>query len=156
MQSLAVPLLSQACRTYLELAYPGGSESIPERIRHYLQLDPTWALDQVVPPAPIAVTVCQLIKEPPGYLFRLGCAHFPHMKLKTHRMFLRNETTWIFAVDTHDAYFLPPKDFGETEEWQNILLANKNLKERIEQAWEEQGILTLKSVLRLELESSPS
>ena len=61
--------------------------------------------------------------------------------------------TWIFAVDTHDALQLDPSH-PDAIGWGRLQVANRQLKEQIEQIWEAQGLLTFNGLLRRELEQS--
>ena len=86
----------------------------------------------------------------PGFAYRLGCGHFPHLKLQV----VRCEGGWVFGVDTHDGFFpggLPASD-PEAQAWKELVTANRQLKERIEQAWEREGLTTFHTLLRADLE----
>jgi len=59
----------------------------------------------VLPPAPAALGIGQILKNDDGsirgYTFRLGCAHFPHLKLQATEH--NDGSVCVFGVDTHDA-----------------------------------------------------
>jgi hypothetical protein len=57
----------------------------------------------------------------------------------------------VFAVDTHDALGCAVSA-EEAEVWSQLQAENRRLKERIESAWEKQGLLTFNALLRRGLE----
>jgi hypothetical protein len=151
MNGLTTDLLGRACRTFLELAYPGGESTIPEQRRPFLRLSPDQPLAAVLERR----DVCQTLLHPGGsvrgYALRLGSTRFPHLKLQV--IALDNAASWVFTVDTHDTLkcTLTP---AETEEWGRIQNENRKLKDRIERAWEGQGLLTFNAILRRGLEQN--
>jgi hypothetical protein len=150
MSGLTTALLGRACRIFLELAYPGGEETIPVKRRVYFHVAPDQPLCNYLPPAPAASGIGQELpasgSRSRGYAFRLGSANFPHLKLQVIDY---NSTTWVFAVDTHDAFQpgLPP-DHPEALRWRTLQEGNRKLKEQIERAWEREGLTTYNSLLR--------
>jgi hypothetical protein len=149
MKGLTTDLLSRACRTFMELAYPGGESTIPPKRR------PFYAMRSDQPLAAFleAREVCEKLLTPEGgtrgYTFRLGSARFPHLKLQVIDQGPGAEC--VFGVDTHDALrcSLSPE---ETDLWSQLQADNRRLKERIEAAWEQQGLLTFNAILRRGLE----
>jgi hypothetical protein len=59
-------------------------------------------------------------------------------------------------VDTHDAFCkesrFPPPDHPDAKQWLLLQSANRLLKEKIEAAFEQDGLTTLNSMLRDELQ----
>ena len=161
MAELNPALLSQACRLFMDLAYPGGPATIPVKKRFYYALDPARPLSECLPPAPAAVGIVQELAArkdgPRGYELRLGSACFPHLKLRVLLMEHRGEAVWIFTVDTHDAFsrtsVQPPPDHPECPQWLALQETNRQLKDRIEDEFEQAGLVTFKSMLRSDLES---
>jgi hypothetical protein len=149
MKPLSIDLLRRATRIFLELGYPQGIGSMPDRVRPYWALD--GALADYLLPAPAANGVCQIIPEERGYRFRLGCADFRHLKLVIQRVDLRGESRWLVSVDTHDSWHHP--DHPDAALWVRIQQTNRTLKSRIEKAWDAAGLLTQNRLLRLELEA---
>jgi hypothetical protein len=143
MTDLPVALLGRACRTFLTLSYPGGTDAIPAVKRPYLDIAPGQALGPLLAPP-----VCQVLPTPDGgvrgYAFRLGSSTYPHLKLQAVRC---EGGIWVFAVDTHDAVRLPPGN-PEAEGLARLQAANRCLKEQVERAWEAEGLLTLNALLR--------
>jgi hypothetical protein len=156
MNGLTTALLSLACRTFLTLAYPGGAKAIPEKKRRYLDIPPEADLAAFLPPATAAQGIGQVIKGEDGafrgYAFRLGSAIFPHLKLQVTSY---NHEICVFAVDTHDALprvgGMPVPGDAEYELWTALQKANRQLKERIERAWEQEGLWTFNKLLRLDV-----
>ena len=151
MNPLPIELLRRAARIFLELGYPQGVGSIPDRVRPYWTLD--GELADYLFPSPLANGVCQTIPEERGYRFRLGCADFRHLKLVVQRVDLRGDSRWLFSVDTHDSWHHP--DHPDAALWVRIQDTNRTLKSRIEKAWDAAGLLTQNRLLRLELEAGP-
>jgi hypothetical protein len=146
MTGLSGALLDQACRTFLRLAYPDGPEAVPLAKQPYLRIDPSAPLEPLLAPP-----VCQALPAPGGgvrgYSFRLGCAHYPHLKLQ---VVTTDDGSLVFSVDTHDAVQLQP-NHPDAGRWRQLQTANRELKTRIERAWEAEGLLTFNGLLRREL-----
>ncbi len=140
MNGLTTELLSQACRIFLNLAYPAGEQSIPEKKRAYLNISPDVALTSFLPPAPAAHGLCQTIKADDGsargYAFRLGSAHFPNLTLQ--------ETPRTCA---------PTEGSPDHVAWTTLQKTNRQLKEQIERAWENEGLWTFNRLLRIGLDT---
>jgi hypothetical protein len=149
MQELSIPLLRRAFEVFLKLAYPQGEASIPPPRRAFLHLEETQPLD-----AWLAPPICQAIQEGNevhGYAGRLGCGHFPHLKLRATNP--DRGATWVFSVDTHDAVRIDP-NHPDAPRWAALQQANQQLKERIEHAWEAAGLLTFDGLLRRDLDKA--
>jgi hypothetical protein len=161
MPELTTAQLGQACRLFMDLAYPGGPATIPVKKRLYYTIDPERPLRDFLPPAPEAAGIVQELSTrkdgPRGYEFRLGSAHFPHMKLRIQRMEQHGEQVLVFTVDTHDAFsrhcVQPPCDHPDAPQWLALQDTNRQLKDRIEDELEQAGFLTFKSLLRGDLGS---
>jgi hypothetical protein len=152
MEGLTTALLGRACRIFLELAYPGGAATVPAKKRPFWVIPAEAPLEHFLPPQ-VGPELCQRVGSAPGvkpgFAYRLGCAHFPHLKLQV----VCSDRGWVFGVDTHDHFFpggLPESD-PEAQAWRQLLSANRQLKERIEQAWERAGLLTFHALLREDL-----
>ena len=160
MHRLTTLLVGRACRLFLDLAYPDGPDSIPANKRIYYDLPADQGLDQFIPPAPAALGVCQGVAAAQscqgGFAFRLGSAHFPHLKLKVLLMEEENKgTTWVYVVDTHDAFARdrrqPPPDHPDAQAWLQLQEVNRRLKEQIETVLETAGFVTFNRLLKQEL-----
>ena len=88
-------------------------------------------------------------------MLRLGCCHYPNLKLKTQIIKDGSESEWLFSVDTHDAFsstsFLPPPHHPDAPRWRILQADNCALKQKIEAAWEDAGLLTFNALLRRDL-----
>ncbi len=163
MNCVTTAMLARACRTFMELAYPGGPACIPEKKRLYYDLPVERPVEEFLPPA-AAAEICQAIPAEGGGLrgwaFRLGSAQFPHLKLKMQKIDYNHGTVWVFMVDTHDAYSKnsarPPADHPDEAAWTALQTANRQLKEQIERALEAAGLTTFPSLLRRDLDKECS
>lgn len=146
MRGLTTASLGCASRIFLALAYPQGPETIPPEKRPFGDLDADLDLEAILKPP-----VCQPLRTPEGglrgYALRLGSSTYPHLKLQVVDV---DDGTCVFAVDTHDAPHLD-LNHPEAARWAQIQEANRRLKQTIEHAWEEVGLLTFNSLLRQEL-----
>lgn len=147
MKGLTTALLARACRIFLELAYPGGEHTIPHPKSDYLTVPEDRPLgDLLVPP------LCQVLTARDGslrgYSLRLGSACHPHLKLQ---IVAHEEKQCVFSVDTHDTLMLE-NNSPDAPRWRQLQEDNHRLKEQIERAWQNAGLLTFKTLLRQELE----
>ena len=143
MNGLTTALLDRACRIFLELAYPEGIDTIPTPTSAYLSLRA-----ELPPQAFLTPPLCQPLSGRTGCVLRLGSANHPHLKLT---IVCHDDAGCIFTVDTHDAIDLASgsEDAARRVRFQT---ANRQLKDRIEGAWEDAGLLTFNALLRRELE----
>jgi hypothetical protein len=147
LKGLTAPLLSQACRTFLSLAYPEGEDAIPAAKRAYGRIAPDQCLEGLLGP-PLCLPLKSEEGGIRGYAFRLGSSRFPHLKLQ---VIAQEEIgAWIFSVDTHDQMRLDPRH-PDAAGWAQLQAINRELKTQIEHAWEADGLLTFNALLRREL-----
>ncbi len=144
MTGLTPMLLGRACRIFLSLAYPEGKATIPPSKAAYLDLAGHESLDRLLAP-PLCQPITNSKGGVRGYALRLGSADFPHVKLQVTDC--GPEGGLVFAVDTHDALSLDP-DHPDAPRWAAIQAANRVLKEKIERAWEAEGLMTFNALLR--------
>lgn len=141
MDDPTIGLLARACRVFLRYAYPGGEEAVPASRRMFFQC----GSDAVF----LTPSVCQVLHHPGGglrgYSLRLGRAGYPHLKLQMVNC--EAHGSWVFSVDTHDRVPLASGD-PDARLWAEIQRSNRELKERIERAWEAEGLLTFNALLR--------
>ncbi len=164
MTGLTTETVATACRLFLEMAYPAGVASVPEKRRLYAHLPPGHDFaayqGQNLFPAATFQTLSNGDGAVCGYALRLGSAGFPHLKLKIQWLEDGAQKGWIFAVDTHDAFSResrrPPDGHPDAEAWSRLQRANAELKEKIERAWEHAGLVTFNAVLRQGLSRSAS
>jgi hypothetical protein len=156
MQDLSTDLVGKACAIFLGLAYPGGAETVPAKRRAFLALPPGRPLADFLRATPEARALCQAVKDRAGNAvgcaLRLGSATFPHLKLCVQRPAGAEADVYVFGVDTHDAFcadnFHAPAGHPDAEAWTRLQQANRQLKERIERAWEQAGLPTFNNLLR--------
>jgi hypothetical protein len=138
--------LALACRIFLGLAYPGGVETIPLPRRIFGDLRADQELEPLLQP-PLCEKLRMAGGRLQGHAWRLGSAGYPHLKLQA---LVQEDGLLLFAVDTHDALRMPPSH-PEAGAWSTLQVANRQLKEKIEKAWEEAGLLTFNGLLRRNL-----
>jgi hypothetical protein len=155
MQELTTALLERACRIFLSLSYPGDLMAIPESWRHFVALPSDQLLTSFVTSAACAPGICQVLKTESGgirgYALRLGSATFPHLKLQVT---LHPDGEVVFSVDTHDAYpraGASPAAHADYAAWTRLQQDNRQLKEKIERAWESDGLMTFNQLLQRDL-----
>jgi len=146
MKGLTTALLKLACQIFLDRAYPAGRDTIPPPKNRFLTLDVGQPLvTELMPP------VCQPLPRREGgvrgYVLRLGSARHPHLKLQ---IVDHQDAGCVFSVDTHDGFSLD-SSHPDAARWLELQAANRRLKEEIERAWEEAGLLTFNGLLRREL-----
>ena len=146
MKGISTALLREACRIFLSLAYPDGEHTIPGPRRVILQRGEDEPLETWLAPP-----LCQpfMGDDVRGYAWRLGCRHFPHLKLRATNQ--DHGESWVFSVDTHDAVRVEP-NHPDAEHWAQLQQANQRLKEQIEHTWEAAGLLTFGALLRRDLD----
>ncbi|HTU18602.1 MAG TPA: hypothetical protein VMG10_11125 [Gemmataceae bacterium] len=146
MTGLTTAVLKRACRIFLDRAYPEGRDTIPPPKCRFLDLDPDQPLELL-----LTLPLCQPLPRREGglrgYALRLGCAGHPHLKMQIVE---HEGVGCVFSVDTHDG-FCPSSSGPDAERWRELQAANRRLKEEIERAWEEAGLVTFNELLRREL-----
>jgi CheY-like chemotaxis protein len=70
---------------------------------------------------------------------RLGSSRYPFMKLVVQEYLVEEE--YFFSVDTHDDLDVRPSQ-PDFKEWMELKSANRELKDRIEAAWQAAGLPT--------------
>jgi hypothetical protein len=145
MNGLTIEVLSQACRIFLGLSYPEGQSSIPPSRQRFLAIGPHLELPFLLEARDVCEKLVALDGRDRGYALRLGSAGFPHLKLQA--IHHDQGAAWLFAVDTHDALRITVSP-SEAAAWAELQAENRRLKERIERAWESQGLLTFNALLR--------
>jgi hypothetical protein len=165
MQALSTDIVGQACKVFLALAYPDGLHTIPAQRQCLLDLPQGMAMVDFATQEAAAKTWCQALGTAGTaniLLIRLGCAHYPHLKLKIQQLEGPGSEpeAWIFGVDTHDAFsathFFPPPDHPDAAAWNAMQRANAALKEKIEAALTDAGFLTFNGLLQRQLDNPPA
>lgn len=155
VNALTTKDLAGACRTFMDLAYPGGPQTIPAFKLPYYEMSPEQSLIEFLPPAPKSVGVTKTLSRNAvfGYEFRLGSAAYQHLKLRVQSMDLHDREVWVYSVDTHDGIgklsgTLSPED---AQKWRTLMEQNRALKRDIESALGAAGYLTPIALLRFDL-----
>jgi hypothetical protein len=147
-------LVWRAVNTYLSIAYdgPSGAAGVPagtpsavksrlESLRLAPSSDfyasPVFERDNAASPTPTKFSL------------RLGNRHYPHMKLVIDRS--PDGHGHLLRADTHDAHCRPAPGSRDYHVFSQLMDRNREVAERIEAAWEEQGVPTFKAYLRDDL-----
>ena len=146
MKGLTPAHLSRACHLFLAHAYPQGPGTIPAPVAVFLSIDPEGPHEHLLRP-PLCQTLRTAEGGVRGYALRLGSSAYPHLKLQVVAC---ESASCVFAVDTHDQLPIAADD-PDAPRWAALRLANRQLKEQIERAWEAEGLCTLNTLLRREL-----
>lgn len=146
MKGLTTLVLERACRIFLERAYPLGPAAIPPPQNRFVALDVAQPVESVLVP-PVCQPLLRRDGGLRGYALRLGSVLHPHFKLQ---IVDHDEDGCVFSVDTHDGLSLDPSH-PDAARWAELQTANRRLKEEIERAWEDAGLLTFNGLLRREL-----
>ena len=161
MQPLTQQQLARVCRLFMEHAYADALDKIPPKKKAYLDMPEEGELADYLPPAPAAAGIVEDMAKrkqgPVGFELRLGCAHFPHLKLRVQHMDYHGQKIWVHMVDTHDAFFskfAQDPSHPEAGECRRIAELNSKLKRAIETALDQAGYLTPNALLRLGLSAS--
>lgn len=159
MHRLSTADVRQACRVFLDHAYPGGEAAIPQSCHCFYNIASDRPIEEVLPPHPFVGAIGRELRDNQGKLrgfaFRLGSASYPHLKLKIELVERDGGDVWIYSVDTHDAFsresIYPPPDHPDCANWLALQKSNRELKECIEQALEAAGLATFLGLLRADL-----
>ena len=160
MESLTTKALGDACRVFMSLAYPAGTTTIPAGKVCYFEMPGDCAIEEFLPPAPNARSICQDLTKRSGglvgYEFRLGSEHYPHLKLRVQHMDCHAQKLWVYSVDTHDGFHHATQFLNDEEAaaWRTLVDRNRVLKHQIEDALGKAGFITPVRLLRIDLTSS--
>ncbi len=132
-----------AVATYLRLAYPNGA--LPEPVQKRLEWPPPDSMERLLS-APQFERGLVAGTKTPVFALRLGNQFYPHMKLQ-----LQPWPTTIGAmlsVNTHDQILGLDAHATDAAAFRALQAANQEIKESIEQAWDQQGLPTFLRYLR--------
>ncbi|MEI7684341.1 MAG: hypothetical protein WCL32_04890 [Planctomycetota bacterium] len=146
MASFPASLLKHASRIFLDFAYPAGHATLPPAASEFER-----HCEEGMDLPPRAQSIVRVLEgDHPGFSVRLGCAAFPYLRLTCQQIGRDGVLAWLCSVDTHDSWHHP--DHADAAGWLAVQAANRELKARIEKAWDEAGILTHNRLLRQELQ----
>lgn len=123
--------LEQAVEIYLREVYGGVlPESVP-------RLKPGATLHEHL--SQLRNETCAYPGAAKRWTLRLGCSHYPFMKLVLQEHVLPDR--FYFSVDTHDQ-FVVPDNLPDFEQWQTVLQRNRLARQAIEERWQAAGLPT--------------
>lgn len=144
-RGLTVDDLRRAVEIYLRHSYPDGA--MPEAVRKRLE----WRVELGVPGF-LAAPPFETIAVPgeaghsPVYALRLGNHRYPHMKLQVQSW--RTRVGYLLTVNTHDQVERLDPNAPGAAEFRALQVANRELKEAIEQEWDREGLPNFHRYLR--------
>lgn len=144
LHGLRLDLLRQAIDFYLKLAYPSGE--YPEPVRRRLAWPEGITAAQLLTRPPFERAGIGPGREEPIFALRLGNARYPHMKLQIQPW--PNEAGFMISVNTHDQILGLGADDADSQEFRDLQAFNQQLKEVIEQAWDDAALPTFLRYLR--------
>lgn len=92
------------------------------------------------------------IEQVRSFAMRLGNDQYPHMKLRLSRP--PRSDTFVFSVDSHDAFLAAPKESPDYEPLEALKKNNATLADMIAAAWEAAGLPTERSYMRQKLQQA--
>jgi hypothetical protein len=141
---LELPTLRRAVALYLDRAY--RDSSVPEAVKRRLNwADDTPASDVVTHP-PFQRIGSSEQGESTIYALRLGNVRYPHMKLQVQTW--PNAEGYLLSVNTHDQILAQNPNMRDLDAFRALQAENLQMKEAIEQSWDEAGLPTFLRYLR--------
>lgn len=142
----------RAITAYLAAAYEGAPSAhgvpanTPSAVKHRLEsLRMAPAADFYASP----VFERDNPATPTKFSLRLGNRHYPHMKLVIERS--PDGHGHLLRADTHDAHCRPAPGSRDHAAFCQLMEQNRDVADRIETGWAEQGLPTFKTYLRDDL-----
>ena len=132
-----------AVDVYLRAAYPAEP---PSAIRARLETLHSMPLDEFYESS---VFEKDAVVYPPRYRLRLGNTFYPHMKLVIDRA--PDGKGHLFRADTHDDHCCPEPGSQDFSELVDLMEKNRTISQRVETAWEKQGVPTFRTYLKADL-----
>jgi hypothetical protein len=149
MGRLRLDLLRSAVETYLETAYPSGE--IPDVVRRRLVWPEGLAPEELLTKPPFERAGKMPGQQTPVFALRLGNFRYPHMKMQIQPW--SNAAGFMLSVNTHDQVAGLDVGAADAQAFRSLQAENQQLKEAIEQAWDEMGLPTFLRYLREYIES---
>lgn len=135
--------IRQAINLYLERAYPGGASPAAKGMQPPADCDLTqWLMSDSIERDPTDAPLEQVR----SFGIRLGNELYPHMKVRLSRP--PNSNDYVFTVDSHDAFLKAPAGSTEHEPLEMLKRHNASLADKIQAAWDENGLPTERNYLR--------
>jgi hypothetical protein len=144
LRGLRLDLLRRAVDIYLELAYASGT--IPEVVQRRLVWRDGCAAHELLSAPPFERAGKSPGRAAPIYALRLGNHRYPHMKLQIQPW--PNDARFMLSVNTHDQVAGLELSAVDGQAFRELQAENQQLKEAIEQAWDNAELPTFLRYLR--------
>ncbi len=149
LSGLRLDLLKKAVELYLKIAYPDSE--IPASVSRRLIWPETASNAELFSKPPFERAGKSASNSEMIYALRLGNRRYPHMKLQIQPW--ANPEGFMLSVNTHDQVAGLDVGPADAEAFRDLQEDNQRLKERIERAWEEEGLPTFLNYLREYIET---
>ena len=136
LHDLKIDVLRKAVDDYLRLAYPNGEP--PEAVRRRLDWEARPDAESMLSAPPFERAGANKTNGAPIYALRLGNVRYPHMKLQVQPW--PNPAGFLLSVNTHDQVGAVEPDAEDMPAFRDLQKFNQQLKEAIEQAWDDAGL----------------
>ncbi len=144
LDQITSAMLAEAMRIYLDIAYPDGEP--PAHVQAMARVDPDAPLEAALGGEYVDARPLRPGSELVGkYLWRLGNARYPHMKLGLERCSEGDD--FVFVVDTHDRDLPLDSEAYDSPEYQELIRHNARLKHLIETRFHLAGLPTVRGHL---------
>jgi hypothetical protein len=101
-----------------------------------------WLMGDLAERTPPAAT----FEEVRTFHLRIGSRHYRHLKLRISRP--GQEPTFVFTVDSHDAFLVAEPGSPDFEGLRELKRRNAEAVDRITEAWERAGLNTERNYMR--------
>lgn len=135
--------LRQAIAVFCAHAY--GSHLPPENRRQFTELPAEASVDDILGAAGVEKLPPPVPSAAGGYALRIGCQWYPHLKMTI--LPYGEPPGFVFGVDTHDHFKLPP-NAPDQEAIKALCQKNQALAHDILQGWEAVDLPTQHALLR--------
>ncbi len=136
LHALKIDVLRDAVDVYLRLAY--CDVPLPEIVRRRLVWETRPDAESLLSAPPFECAGENKANGAPIYALRLGNVRYPHMKLQIQPW--PNPAGFLLSVNTHDQVGGLEPDAADMPAFRDLQKFNQQLKEAIEQAWDDAGL----------------
>jgi hypothetical protein len=137
-------MLHDAISTYLQCAYPNGV--IPPVVQKRIAFDERRPLLESLGTAPFENYTAKAPFQCTVYALRLGSASYPNLKMEIRPF--PHPLGFVFWVNTHDEFVAVNSTMPDADQWRDLVLRNRDLKQVVERAWAKQQLPTFASAMR--------
>jgi hypothetical protein len=149
---LQIARLRQAVDIYLSFAYP--SCPVPPAVLRRLEWSAGLDASELLTHSPFERASRSAEHHAPVYALRLGNLRYPHMKLQIQPW--THADGFLLSVNTHDQVLGLDPNAPDAQLFRELQAENQQIKELIEQAWEDAGLPTFHRYLREYMKDRPS